>query len=268
MRLAAALVAGLACGPAVAEEAPLWELGAGVGSLTFPNYRGSSHQREYVLPVPMLVYRGDFLQADRERVRGVLYRDERLELDLSINGSVPSDSDGGAREGMPDLDPTLEAGPSLNWKIFRDARRTLTLRLPVRAVIASDLRSVRGAGVVANPHLALDLRLHAGWKLGLQAGPLFASRRHHDYFYAVPAEHTRPGRAEYRPRGGYSGAQSIASLTRRFERFFVGGFIKADHLGGAGFVDSPLVEKRRNVAAGLAVTWVFAQSARRVTVRE
>lgn len=264
----AAALAVLVANFARAEEAPLWELGAGVGALTFPHYRGSAQQREYLLPVPMFIYRGEFLQADRERVRGVFFRREGLELDVSINGSVPSDSGGGAREGMPDLDPTLEVGPSLNWRLARGAWHTLTFRLPVRAVVASDFRTAKGAGVVSNPNLSLDFRLDHGWKLGLQAGALFASRRNHEHFYAVAAEYARPGRPEYRPDGGYSGAQLIASLTRRFDRLFVGGFVKADYLGGAEFVTSPLVEKRSNVAAGIAVTWVFKQSERRVTVRE
>ena len=45
---AAALLTLAACGAAHADEGPLWELGAGVGALSFPDYRGSSHQRGYV----------------------------------------------------------------------------------------------------------------------------------------------------------------------------------------------------------------------------
>lgn len=265
--LAAALL--LASSLAHAEEAPLWELGGGVAGVSFPDYRGSSRQREYLLPVPMFVYRGEVFQADRDRVRGVFYRTERAEIDVSINGSVPVESGGaGAREGMPGLDPTLEVGPSFNWKFLQTPRHTVTLRLPVRAVLASDFRNVEGAGVLANPSLNLDLRFDDGWKLGLQAGALFGDRRYHDYFYGVSAEHARAGRPAYNATGGYSGSQLIAALTKRFDRWFVGGFVKADFLRGAEFESSPLVERRDNLTAGIAVTYVFARSERRVTVRD
>ena len=264
---AMALLALAACGAAHADEGPLWELGAGVGALSFPDYRGSSRQRSYVLPVPMVVYRGEVFQADRERVRGVFFRTAEYDVDVSVNGSVPVESDGGgAREGMDDLDPTLEIGPSFNWKLVQGPRHTLTFRLPVRAVIASDFRSVHAEGVIANPSLNLDFRMDHGWKLGLQAGVLAASRRYHAYFYDVASDEARPGRPAFQAAGGYSGAQLVASLTRRFDRWFVGGFVKADFLGGAAFLASPLIERRDNITAGLAVTYVLARSPRIVSV--
>jgi len=266
MRRAAAMIAGFAfAGGAFAQDVPLWELGGGLAAISFPDYRGSDRQREYLLPVPMFIYRGEFLQADRERVRGLLYRSERAEIDISISGSIPTRSDDNpVRQGMPDLDPTLEIGPSLNLKLVQAPRHSLTLRLPVRAVIASDFKSVENAGVLANPSLNLDLKVGEGWKLGLVAGALFADRRLHQYFYGVDAAHARPGRPGYQAASGYSGAQLIASLTRRFDRLFIGGFVKADFLEGAKFVGSPLVERRNNLAAGIAVTYVFLQSQQRV----
>ncbi len=267
MKRAFAILTLLAAPLAWADEGPLWELGGGVAALSFPDYRGSARQREYLLPVPMVVYRGEVFQADRERVRGVFFRSERAEIDVSINGSVPVNSEGGgAREGMPGLDPTLEIGPSFNWKLRQSPGQTLTLRIPVRAVIASDFRSVEGAGFLANPNLNLDVRFIDGWKLGLQGGALFGDRRYHDYFYGVVEEQARPGRPAYRANGGYSGAQLIASLSKRFDRWFVGGFVKADFLGGAEFESSPLVERRDNLTAGIAVTYVFARSERRGSV--
>lgn len=264
MKLAAAALLFTTTG-AFAQDLPLWELGGGLAAISFPDYRGSDRQREYVLPVPMFVYRGEFLQADRERVRGVLFRSDRAEVDISISGSVPTKSDDNpVRSGMPDLDPTLEIGPSLNVKLVQAPRHSLTLRLPVRAVVASDFKSVENAGVLANPSLNLDLKVGEGWRLGLVAGTLLADRRHHHYFYGVDPQHARPGRPAYRATGGYSGSQLIVSLTRRFDKLFVGGFVKADFLGGAEFVGSPLVERRNNLAAGIAVTYVFAQSSQRV----
>jgi len=56
--------------------------------------------------MPYVVYHGDILKVDRARVRGMLYHTDKTELDVSLNGSVPVKNDG-ARQGMPDLDPTI-----------------------------------------------------------------------------------------------------------------------------------------------------------------
>ena len=255
--------------PARADMLPLWEAGAGVAAISFPDYRGAASRRSYLLPVPVFIYRGEIFQVDREKVRGLLFKNARTELDISINGSVPIRSNGNpVRDGMPDLDPTLEIGPSLNLSLAKSDHAKLALRLPLRAVIASDFRSVHGAGVLANPNLNLDLKAVRGWRVGLVAGALFADRKYHDHFYGVASIYARPGRATYRAPGGYSGAQFIAALSRRFEPVWVAGFIKVDVVDHAAFASSPLVERRNNLSVGVAVTWVFAQSGTRVERNE
>ena len=264
-----ALLVAICAASARAEMLPLWEVGGGIAAISFPDYRGSASRRSYLLPVPVLVYRGDIFQIDREKMRGLLFKSDRAELDISISGSVPVRSDGNrVREGMPDLDPSLEIGPSLNIWLAKTESARLALRLPLRAVITSDFRSVHSAGVLANPNLNLDLRAVQGWRLGLVAGALFADRKYHDHFYGVAPEFARQGRAAYRAPGGYSGAQFIAALSRRFEPAWVAGFVKYDVLNGAAFAASPLVERRNNISVGIAVTWVLARSSTRVERNE
>jgi outer membrane protein len=264
--LAIALFAACA---AHAQDQPLWELGIGAAALRFPDYRGSAKQRSYLLPVPVFAYHGEFFQSDRERLRGLFYRSDRLEIEVSISGSVPVRSnDNPAREGMPDLDPTLEIGPALNVKLVQSARETLRLRLPVRGLVASDFHSLHGAGVVANPNLNLDVRLDEGWRLGFVAGALFGDRRNHGYYYDVAPQFARAGRPAYDAPGGYSGAQLIAAVSKRFGPYFVAGFVKQDLLRGAVFEASPLVQRRENTSVGIALTWTFAQSEKRVPVRD
>jgi outer membrane protein len=251
------------------EELPLWEAGVGAVALSFPDYRGSSRQRSYALPIPAFAYRGEIFQLDREKLRGLLFQSERVEVEVSFGGAVPVRSDENpTREGMPDLDPTLEVGPSLNFRLASSPRHTLRLRLPVRAVVASDFHSVHDAGVLAYPNLNLDVRLDQGWRLGLVAGALFGDRRNHGYYYDVAPEFARPGRPAYDAPGGYSGAQLIVAISRRFGPWFAAAFVKQDFLGGAAFLASPLVERRNNVAVGITLTWTFAQSKRLVTVRD
>ncbi len=269
-QFASAAVFVATCASSVqAELLPLWEVGGGVAAISFPDYRGSANRRSYLLPVPVLVYRGDIFQIDREKMRGLLFKSDRAELDVSISGSVPVRSGGNrVREGMPDLDPSLEIGPSLNIWLAKTEGARLALRLPLRAVITSNFRSAHSAGVLANPNFNLDLRAVQGWRLGLVAGALFADRKYHDHFYGVAPEFARPGRSAYRAAGGYSGAQFITALSRRFEPVWVAGFVKFDALNGAAFASSPLVERRNNVSVGIAVTWVFAQSSTRVERNE
>ena len=268
MSVAGRMLSGAAMAALAAhgEELPLWEAGIGAAAISFPDYRGSSVQRAYLLPVPVFIYRGEIFRADRERMRGLLFKTEDVEVDMSLNGSVPVKSgDDTAREGMPNLDPTLEIGPSLDIRLAQDGRHMLRLRLPVRAVIASDFHSVESAGVLANPNLSLDVRLDRDWKLGFVAGALIGDSRYHGYFYNVAPAYARPGRPAYSAPGGYSGSQLIVSLSRRAGPWWVGGFVKHDFLEGAAFEASPLVEQKNNFSAGIALTWIFAQSRQRVT---
>lgn len=249
-----------------AEQLPLWEAGAGISVIGFPDYRGSDQRRSWVLPFPYIVYRGEFLKADERRIRGLFYKTDRFELDVSVNATVPvKSSENDARRGMPDLDPTLEIGPSLNFSLLRtdDRRTTLELRLPVRAAIATDFSRAEFAGWVFEPNLNFDVRDafgYTGWKAGLLAGPVFADRRHNEYFYAVDPAFATAARPAYSPGGGYAGTQFIAAVSKRYRDFWVGGFARWDTLHHAVFDDSPLVRTNRYFAAGVAVAWVFGES--------
>ncbi len=257
-----------------AEQLPLWELGAGAAGISFPDYRGSDERTNYLLPLPYFVYRGEFLKADRQSIRGLFFKSERAELDVSINGSVPVKSDKNrARQGMPDLDPALEIGPVLHLMLSEsaDKRHTLELRLPVRAVIATDFHHANYQGVIFHPKLNLDNRNFLGYhglNLGLVAGPLFATRRYHQFIYGVDPAYATAQRPAYQGRGGYAGTQFTAALSRRFPSYWVGAFLKYDNLSGAAFDDSPLAKSKNGFTAGLGVAWVFAESKTRVEARE
>lgn len=253
-----------------AQEKPLWEAGAGAAVLDFPHYRGSNERRAWLLPFPYFVYRGDVLQVDERRMRSLFFRSERIELDLSANGTVPvKSSEDEARRGMPDLDATLEIGPSVNVLLARGPRRKarLELRLPVRTVIASDFSHFKHAGWVSQPNLNLDVRDalgNPGWNLGLQAGLLFSDRRYHQYFYSVEPEFATPSRPAFSASGGYAGTQFIAALSKRFPRYWMGGYAKWDDLHGAAFEDSPLVRSKQNFTFGFAIAWILGESETRV----
>ena len=256
-----------------AEEKLLWEAGLGVGTLVLPDYRGSDESRAYVLPVPYLIYRGEFFKADRDGVRARFLDSDRVKLELAVNASQPvSSSSNRTREGMPDLKGSFEIGPSLSINLARwnDRRAGLDLRVPVSTGVTIG-GGWRGIGWQTSPRLNLDIESpggYAGWNLGLVAGPIFQNRQRNAYFYDVPEQFARPGRPTYRSGGGYAGTQFIAALSRRFDSYWVGGFVRADTLSGATFENSPLVRRKHYVAAGIGLAWVFGKSAQRVQVDE
>lgn len=254
-------------GQARAEELPLWEAGLGLAPLSFPDYRGSGRQRQYVLPLPYVVYRGDFLQVDRGGMRGLLLDTRRLELDFSIGGVVPvRSSDDGPRTGMPDLDPMLEAGVSLSWMLAHTRLGKIRLRLPLRAGIAVSLDSFGHQGWKAEPQLHFEsTESRDRWNVSLATGPVFADRRYHSYYYRVSPEFATPERPAYEARGGYSGWSFVASTSRRFQNTWIGAFLRYDNLDGSRFRDSPLVETHSAVMGGLGIAWVIKTSSRRVS---
>jgi len=249
----------------ISRELPLWEMGVGLFPSTFPAYRGSEDQQHYLLPFPYIVYRGDYLRVDREGLRARLFDTDRVQINISLNASVPvSSDDSNAREGMPDLDPTVEIGPSLNILLARlTGQHSLKMRLPIRSVIATDLGSTEQAGWIFNPHLKLESEdVFGAWDAGLSLGPLFGSGKYHAYYYAVDPQYATVSRSAYSASGGYSGTLALASLSRRFNRIWMGGFIRYDYLSGAQFEDSPLLETDHSLMAGIAVAWIFKQSSR------
>jgi outer membrane protein len=253
------------------EELPAWEAGMGFAALSIPDYRGSDRQRSYVLPLPYLVYRGETVKVDKEGAHADLFKSDSVKLDLSINAGPPAkSSDDGARSGMPDIDPTLEAGPVLKVLLSAsaDQDRILSLRLPLRGVVATNFRHSKSIGWVFAPNLNYDLFdfVRPGWNFGMAAGPVFASERYHDYYYEVPQQYATAARPAYDAKAGYSGAQFTLALSKRYPKFWVGAFLRYDDLSGAVFADSPLVRKKSSLMYGGGISWVFAKSARTVTV--
>ncbi len=244
---------------------PLWELGLGVGGLRLPHYRGSDQSHTLLLPVPYAIYRGKIFRATREGARAVLLNSERVDIDLSVAASAPTSSgDNRARAGMPDLAPTVAFGPNLNLTLARGTTWKFDLRLPVHAVFTLQ-RHAQTLGWTASPVLNLDL-VWQGWDVGMQAGPMWASRQYHAYFYDVAPAYASATRAAYSAPAGNAGWRWTAGASRRYGQFWVGGFVRGDSVGGAAFESSPLVKQRSAFSVGLAMSWIFAVSDERVAI--
>jgi outer membrane protein len=260
-------------GWAQAEQKPLWELGLGAGVLSVPDYRGSDESHAYLLPLPYVVDRGSVFKADREGARAEFFDNDTLRLTMTLNASVPVNSRrNAARQGMPNLNGSVEFGPAADVHLYLspDERVHVKLRVPVSYGLTFG-NGVGSNGWQTDPHINLDLRDVAGftgWNLGLLTGPIYGSRRRHAYFYDVAPAYATPDRPAYVAHGGYGGTQFMTSLSKRFDRYWVGAFVRYDSLQGAAFADSPLVRSKSYLAAGIGVSWVLGQSSDMVTLEQ
>lgn len=250
--------------PAAAAELPLprLELGVGVGLLSNPDYSGSASVSTTVLPVPYFVYRGERIQVTRDGLVARLFGTPNLRLAVSASASLPgNDSQDTARRGMPKLLPTFEIGPSLEWR-FSEVGGHWDLRLPVRAVAAADLDEFERIGWLTYPHLRYGQgRRWGDWTVegAASAGPVWASRDYHRYFYRVEPQYATPQRPAYEPAGGYSAARTTAYVGLRHGAWRMGLGISHDTLAGAVMRDSPLVETGDATTIGFGVFYTLWQ---------
>lgn len=247
-----------------AQERPLWELGVGATTLSLPYYRGSADTKSYTLPFPYLIYRGERLNVDRDGMRGWLYRGDDLILDLSLAAGVPVPSEqDGPRMGMPDLDPSVEFGPSLEYRLWHSADRRYNawLRLPLRGAFSFG-GSLAHQGWVLAPYFEVSRHDfgRSGWINSLAIGPLYGDAAYHDYFYGVPAAYATAERPAYQGHSGYGGSRLTLMSGKTFNQLWLTAFLRLDTLDGAVFANSPLVETRNYHIAGVAVTWIFSRS--------
>jgi len=246
---------------------PLWEAGAGVGTLQVPAYRGSEIEESLALPFPYIIYRGDVLRVDREDgIRGKLFKSDRVNFDLSLAGSIPvRDTDEGARKDMQGLDPLVEAGAELMINLWRSTNRRHSIQFvtPLRFVYSVGDPLLKYQGWTLSPYLNYRIRHGCSDSLmryNLSFGPIYADKDFHNYFYQVEPKYVTSERPKYAAERGYSGSRITLSAFRNSRRYVVGAFLRYDNLDHAVFDDSPLVETSDYFAFGIIFGWIFGTS--------
>lgn len=243
-------------------EKPQWEFGLGLGGLSIPHYRGSDQKEEYYSPVPYIRYNGKRLKIDREGGRYFFYKSDVLKIDVSTAFALPVDSDDNlARQGMQDLDPIIELGPRVQFSLYESEDKNLRFRfaIPLRAAIATTLSETENIGMVFSPYFQLRY-FTSGWESAIAFGPMWASEKYHDYFYAVDPQYVTATRSLYDAKEGYSGSRITLNLSKRFDKVFFGMFARYDNLDNAVFMDSPLIRQDDSLMVGVAISWVFKES--------
>jgi outer membrane scaffolding protein for murein synthesis (MipA/OmpV family) len=262
-----------AAADAVASEGdkalPLWEVGIGGALYNQPNYPGSDVRSTTSFPFPYLVYRGERLRIDRS-LQGILFESQRLKLDVTAGANPLVKSEGSdAREGMPDLNPTVSVGPRLNLMLSpRGLPYNVWGRLAVRAVFSVDTSGwdIRQQGWVLDTSVRYQRPLLGEkLRLSLEADIAFADQAYAAYYYDVAPAFATPARPAYSAGSGYAGANLAAGLDGRWGRWRWSVYGAYENLDGTVFANSPLVESKNDFSVGFTIGWVFWQSKRTVT---
>lgn len=258
---------------------PLWEAGITGVALTLPHYPGSDEYYTFALPLPYFVYRGEIFQSDRDGVRGLFFKSDRFETDISLGGNLPVNSDNNeARQEMPELDTLAEAGPALRYYFHRRGKLDhLYLQAAWRGAFSFGFNG--GLDIDADwrgQRYTLDLRFkNESWleahdvSLYLSTGISYADDILNGYFYDVPTQFVTTDRGHYEADAGYAGCYLSGAIYKNLsERLALGGYVSWRNISGAVFEDSPLVRTKNNYYASIILIWKFARSAESVIVSE
>lgn len=248
--------------PAVAAQKPLWELGFGTVMFHRPDYLGADEDSFYILPFPYMVFRGDILKADDNGIQGLFFSGERWELDISGGGSLPVNSeDNSAREGMDDLDPAFELGPSVTYKVTLESPHRVTAEFKTRALISVGDSGMHHEGWVANPELRWEFQQRPGLRWGSSIEALYGSADYHGFFHNVLPEFATAERPTYDADAGYGGA-AIAGFVRWQPKkdWHLYTSLTYHHLDNVSFDDGPLFRQKYGIYLSFALSRTLIKS--------
>jgi len=232
------------------------DLGIGVGDMYYPDYLGSDHENNIVLPFPYIDYHSKKLDIDKDGIKQQLFSIDGLSARVSMLGSLPVNSSG-AREGMDDLDIAGEIGPALVYKLYEKDGLTLKLDIPIRAIISTDWKSFEYRGYKSDPRVAIDYTFLDGYLLQFQTGGVWADSRYNNYIYGVDSRYITPTRDRYRAKAGYLGYKTSMGLSKKYQKIWAGAFVRHYSLDGAVSSDSPLVRQNYAIYGGLFIAYLF-----------
>lgn len=252
------------------DQLPLWEIGFAALGAHVPDYPSSSHSQNTGFALPTAVYRGELflLSSDSDGVKGAFAINDGLSLTLGLDAAFSAESDDNPqRRGLPDLDYLVEAGPSLEYRLWQQGAQTLTAVAQVRAAYAVNTDRFDYTGIAVEPQLVFDhnafLIPALQFRLGLSAK--FAHDGLNQYFFSVPAEFATAERPAYEARDGYQqtalSTRLFLPVNKRLSVFALGQLLFGN---GAANQDSPLYREDFTYAVGLGLAYTVFVSQRTV----
>tara|TARA_R110002049_G_scaffold303416_1_gene497774 strand:+ start:383 stop:1195 length:813 start_codon:yes stop_codon:yes gene_type:complete len=240
----------------------IFEAGFGAVYASIPHYPGSSQTNTLFVPFPTVIYRGDMYRIDEDGgARTRFFYSDKMEINLSVGGSLPvSTKDSKIREGMPKLDTIGEVGPGFIYHFFnkRNAKGfRLSINIPVRLAVSSDLKFTKARGIVFNPLLYGFYDLSDNFSLIGGVSAYWGSKKYTSYLYDVGSQFVTPTRSQYSSNSGYVVSNiSLALLhTRGDLSIFVGSVL--NDAGQSANKDSPLFEQKVNWSHAIGFTYFF-----------
>ncbi len=232
---------------------PKWEFGFGAAAFYLNDYPGSDQQHLRWLPLPFVVYRGDFIRTDPQgKFRGMFFNSTEIDIDASIDGSFPVDSSKNtARAGMHPLDWMGEIGPRALVHIIGHQIVNLDLSLPVRWVFSTDGTRIDDRGFDFNPELKFHHRamFDPNGAFNLFIGAAWGTRELNRYFYDVQPAFATTDRPAYSSAPGfmydYVGLYYMHTASSNNRLHYFGGVIKY-YLGDSSNRASPLMKAIEN----------------------
>jgi len=254
------------------ELPPLWELRLAAYGQQATVYPGAAETDLTLLPIPIPVYRGSFLNFGEnldQVARGEIAETRRLRFGLDLDFTFGEDSaDIAVRQGMPDLNFMLEIGPELEIKLDNRTpeQGELLLAFQLRAGVSFDGVDPTSRGLLLNPELEYrrdqvfggDNLLSFRWK------PTWASEDFMDYYYEVEPAYATPERPAYNASSGFLGSKFTAALTRQInDRLIFGVSASYFVFSGAENDLSPLYRKDTGASLQAVFIWTLWESERR-----
>ncbi|MBF0282041.1 MAG: MipA/OmpV family protein [Zetaproteobacteria bacterium] len=239
---------------------PTWEAGLAMGGASLPQYMGSDARYTFAAPIPYIIYRGDRVNVDRNGLRADLFDIDGLSVDASLGVGLPVRNTNVARQGMPSLQFSVQAGPRLNWKALESTHDILTLRIPARAVL-----DITGnyLGIVSEPDLIWEHQLSSKVSTKFSAGMLFAQQRYNGYYYSVDPIYANPLRPSYQAQGGLHSLSVSSALGWAFQsNWQLFAAMRYRNLNSGVVHNSPLVKTPHYLSVAFGITWGFYQSDR------
>jgi len=231
--------------------------GMGIASVSLPEYIGSSNTKVLVVPFPYIDYKSDSLNIKKNRLFNNLYSSNYFDIELSLSGTIPVKSDiKSLRYNMEDLDPTLEIGPSLIYKLSVQDNYKLTVELPIRTIFSINSKKIDYIGFNVNPQVAFEYKYN-NLTISLLSGPTFASKKYNNYFYEVKDFDVTYLRPKYTAKSGYSGWKNSIGISLLKDGFYYGAYLRYYNLSHAKFEDSPLVNTNQATFAGVSCAYIF-----------
>lgn len=239
------------------------DLGVGVSALQIPHYPGSAENDHYVLPFPFIRVKSPRLEIERNELSGALFKNERFKIGLTMGGSVPVNSKTDTvRQGMPDLDVGIEAGPSFSLTLWKPTpEHHFSFDVPVRKAVFFSKEKIDPHGGFALPHIHYLYEVQkdkfSAHAVEIELGAEYASEGYNRYFYDVAPQYATAERPAYAGRGGLSNYRFTIGFSRTVKHWYYGAFAKYLDMHDSVIADSPLVKQDHSLYAGVAVAYLF-----------